>query len=539
MLDLVIRGGKIIDGTGAPAYDGEVCIRGERIAYLGDRHGEPAARVLDVDGLSIAPGFIDVHSHYDGLLLSPKADASAVGQGITSLVVGNCGFTLAPLNANHRDLLISQASAIVGGDEVSWAWQTFGDYLRALEAAKPPVNVGALVGHNAVRVAAMGFEMRPAHADELDRMRDYVAEAMQSGALGLSTGLVYPPGTFAGTDEVVALARVVRQYGGVYTSHIRNEANRLVEAVEEAIHIGSEAQVPVQISHCKAAGSTNWGKGAALVRTIREARARGQDVSGDQYPYTAGSTMLSTLLPPWAHEGGVPDTIGRLRSEEMRARMRDHIEHGFGDWWNPAANTTWDKILIASSPRATETEGKTIAQLAQARGQDPLTTVFDILERTQCQVLMVIFLMNEDDVRTIMRDEHIMVGTDALATGSKPHPRAYGTYPRILGKYVREERVLAAPEAVRKMTSMPARKFGLVDRGQIRPGAYADLVIFDPSSVRDTATYDSPLQLPRGMPYVLVNGAFGVEDGRVTGTRSGKVLRKAGARPTNALQVSR
>lgn len=274
MLDLVIRGGKILDGTGAPARDGEVCIRGERIAHIGDRGGESAARILAVDGLVIAPGFIDVHSHYDGLLLSPKPNASAVGQGITTVVIGNCGFTLAPINPPHRDLLIAQASAIVGGAEVSWAWQSFADYLNALEAASPPVNVGALVGHNAVRVAAMGFEMRQARPDELDAMRAYVAEAMQAGALGLSTGLVYPPGTFANTDEVVALARVVKPYGGLYASHIRNEANRLIEAVNEAMHIGAEAQVPVQISHCKAAGASNWGKGAALVHSYRRFKRR-------------------------------------------------------------------------------------------------------------------------------------------------------------------------------------------------------------------------------------------------------------------------
>ncbi len=526
MLDLVIRGGKILDGTGAPARDGDVCIRGERVAYIGERHGEAAARILDVDGLTIAPGFIDVHSHYDGLLLAPTPDASAVGQGVTTVIIGNCGFTLAPINPPHRDLLITQASAIVGGNEVSWAWQSFADYLNTLEAAQPPINVGALVGHNAVRVAAMGFEMRQARSGELDAMRAYVREAMQAGALGLSTGLVYPPGTFAATDEIVALAREVKPFGGIYTSHIRNEANRLIEAIDEAIHIGEEAQLPVQISHCKAAGSTNWGKGAALVQTIRDARARGLDVSGDQYPYTAGSTMLSTLLPPWAHEGGVPETLKRLRSEEMRTRMRHDMEHDMGDWWNPAKNTTWDKILIASSPLMPDSEGKTLAQLARERERDPYTTLFEYLERTNCQVLMVIFLMSEDDVRIIMRDEQIMVGTDALATGSRPHPRAYGTYPRILGKYVRAEHVLDLPEAIRKMTTMPAKKFGVKDRGVIREGAYADLVIFDPKSVSDVATYDDPIRFPNGMPYVIVNGAFGVEDGRVTGARVGRVLRR-------------
>jgi N-acyl-D-amino-acid deacylase len=524
MLDLVIRGGTIYDGTGGSARRGEVCLRGERIAYIGDRHGDAAARILDVDGMAIAPGFIDVHSHYDALMLDAKPDQSCVVQGITTTIVGNCGFALAPVNPVFRDLLITQAGSILGAKELPW--NTFGEYLNAVEAAHPPVNVASLAGHNAIRVAAMGFEMRQARADELERMRVYLAEAMESGAVGLSTGLVYPPGTFANTSEIVELAKVANRYGGLYTSHVRNEANRLVEALEEAIQIGEESGAPVQISHCKASGSTNWGKGAALVRTIHAARRRGLDVTGDQYPYLAGSTMLSTLLPPWAHEGGVPELMRRLRSEEIRARMTHDIEHGVGDWWNPAKNTTWEQIVIASAARTPEIEGKSLAALAAAAGKTPVETLYDTLLENQCTVLMIIFLMNEEDVRTIMRDPQIMVGTDALATGSKPHPRAFGTYPRLLGKYVREERVLELPEAIRKMSLFPAQKFGLKDRGVIREGAFADLVIFDANAVLDTATYNNPIQSPRGMPYIMVNGQMAVEDGRVTGARVGHVLRR-------------
>ncbi|MEP7198257.1 MAG: D-aminoacylase, partial [Chloroflexota bacterium] len=496
MLDLVIRGGKILDGTGAPARDGDVCIRGERIAYIGERHGEAAARIMDVDGLTIAPGFIDVHSHADGLLLSPKPDDSKVVQGVTTEITGNCGFTIAPVNPTFRDLLISYGSAIMGDVDVTWT--TFRQYLDALEAAQPPINVAALVGHGAVRTAAMGFEMRTARPDELDTMRGYVAEAMEAGALGLSTGLIYPPGTWANTDEVVELARVVKKYGGLYASHIRDEAKLLIEAMQEAIHIGEAAGVPVQISHCKVSGSANWGQSAALVRTIAEARARGLDVTGDQYPYIAGSTGLRMLLPPWAHEGGVPETAQRLRSPEMRAKMRYDMEHGVGDWWNPSKNTTWNGILVASSARRPDIEGRSIEQLAREADADPFETLFDVLAETHCDVVMVIFLMSEDDVQAIMRDPNVMVGTDALTVGSKPHPRAYGTYPRILGKYVREERVLDLPEAIRKMTAMPAQKFGLKDRGVIREGAYADLVVFDPQRVIDTATYENPIQYPTG-----------------------------------------
>jgi len=524
MLDLVIRGGKIFDGTGAPASDGDVCIHGERVVSIGERHGESAARIIDVDGLAIAPGFIDVHSHYDRLVLDKDPDRSCVMQGITTTVIGNCGFALAPVNPQFRELLLTQASAILGDGELPWT--SFKEYLNAVDAARPPVNVAALAGHNAIRVAVMGFEMRQARADELERMAQYVAEAMEAGAVGLSTGLVYPPGTYANTSEVVELAKVCGRYGGLYASHVRNEANRLVEALQEAIQIGEEAQLPVQISHCKASGSSNWGKGAALVRTIHDARARGVDVTGDQYPYLAGSTLLSTLLPPWAHEGGVPELVLRLRSPDMRARMTHDMEHGVGDWWNPSQNTTWDKIIIASSSRKPEIEGKTLEGLALDAGLTPYEMLYEVLLETECKVLMVIFMMNEDDVRTIMRDEQVMVGTDALATGSKPHPRAYGTYPRILGKYVREDRVLNLPEAIRKMTSFPARKFGLKDRGVIRTGAFADLVVFDPQRVVDTATYESPIQQPRGMPYVLVNGKPAVDDGRVTGARGGKVLRR-------------
>ena len=405
MLDLVIRGGRIFDGTGAPASDGDVCIRGERVVSIGERHGESAARIIDVDGLAIAPGFIDVHSHYDRLVLDKNPDRSCVGQGITTTVIGNCGFALAPVNPQFRELLLTQASAILGEGELPWT--SFKEYLDAVDAARPPVNVAALAGHNAIRVAAMGFEMRQARADELERMAQYVAEAMEAGAVGLSTGLVYPPGTYANTSEVVELAKVAGRYGGLYASHVRNEANRLVEALQEAIQIGEEAQLPVQISHCKASGSSNWGKGAALVRTIHEARARGVDVTGDQYPYLAGSTLLSTLLPPWAHEGGVPELVRRLRSPDMRARMTHDMEHGAGDWWNPSQNTTWDKIIIASSSRKPEIEGKTLERLALDAGLTPYEMLYEVLLETECKVLMVIFMMNEDDVRTIMRDEQV------------------------------------------------------------------------------------------------------------------------------------
>jgi N-acyl-D-amino-acid deacylase len=318
---------------------------------------------------------------------------------------------------------------------------------------------------------------------------------------------------------------VVRRYRGLYASHIRNEANRLIEATQEAIEIGSEAGIPVQVSHCKVSGSTNWGKSPLLLQTMGEARARGVDVTGDQYPYIAGSTMLNTLLPPWAHEGGIGEMLVRLRSDEMRGKMRHDMLNGAGDWWNPSRNTTWDKVVIAASPLKPELEGKTLEQLASEANRDPFTTLFDVLLETQSRVVMVIFMMSEDDVKTIMRDPHVMVGTDALATGKRPHPRAYGTYPRILGKYVREEHVLSLPEAVRKMTSLPAQRFGLKDRGVVREGAYADLVVFDPRTVSDAATYDEPIRQPDSMPYVLVNGVMGVEDGHVTGARGGRVLR--------------
>ncbi|MBI5878588.1 MAG: D-aminoacylase [Chloroflexi bacterium] len=527
MLDLVLRGGKILDGTGSGMRDGDVCIRGERIVAIGDRHGEGAVRVIDVDGMLITPGFVDVHSHYDGLLLADIPDSSAVMQGVTTLVVGNCGFSPAPVNALFRDLLLAQMDAILGG--VEFTWTTFGGYLDTLEAKHPPVNTAALVGHNAVRVAAMGFEMRQARMDELETMRRYVAEAMESGAAGLSTGLVYPPGTFANTSEVVELARVVKKYGGIYTSHIRNEANKLIDAVQEAITIGEESGVPVQISHCKVSGSTNWGQSGRLIQTIHDARARGLDVTGDQYPYIAGSTMLSTLLPPWAHEGGVPETMIRLRSAEMRSKMRHDMLNGVGDWWNPSRNTTWDKVMIAASPFKPEIEGKTLERLAQEAQTDPFTVLFDLLLETQSRILMVIFMMHEDDVKTIMRDPQIMVGTDALGTGSRPHPRAYGTYPRILSKYVREEHVIELPEAIRKMTSFPAQRFAMKDRGVLREGAYADVVVFDPKTVKDEATFEDPIQQPKGIPYVLVNGTMAIEDGKVTAARSGKVLRRAGA----------
>ncbi|RLI10540.1 aminoacylase [Candidatus Bathyarchaeota archaeon] len=535
--DLIVRGGRIVDGAGNPWYRGDVAVADGRIAAVGRLADAGADRVIDAEGLVVAPGFVDAHSHADGgVIVYPEMESTLV-QGITTVVVGQCGGSPAPINPEMRELLEERyAKHMPPGIEFKITWTTFDEYLRRVEEVGVGANIAHHVGHSTVRVAAMGFDARQPTEDELEEMRRLVAEAMEAGAYGLSTGLIYPPGMFATTDEIVELAKVVARYGGVYDSHIRGEGATLLKAVAEAIEIGERAGLPVQISHHKAAGKSAWGKSVETLRMMEEARRRGVDVTFDQYPYRAGSTSLVTLLPPWAHDGGVEKLLERLGNEADRERMRRDIETGLPGWENFAGALGWENIMVSyvRSEANKAAEGKNLVEIKEMRGDpDEFTALYRLLLEEEGAAGMVIFAMQEEDVRRIMRHHLQMVGTDASSVAStgpfalgKPHPRHFGTYPRVLGRYVREYGVLRLEEAVRKMTSFPAQRFGILDRGLIRPGMWADITIFDPETVIDNATYQNPHQLPGGIPYVIVNGVVAVERGRCTGALAGKVLRK-------------
>ncbi|MCH8025646.1 MAG: D-aminoacylase [Chloroflexi bacterium] len=490
--DVLIQGGRVIDGTGTPARAGDVAVTDGRIAAVGDVQGE-AARVIDAAGMVVTPGFIDVHSHDDvALLNNPGLDFKAA-QGVTTVVCGNCGAGAAPANERLQQFYRRGVEGILGPVH-EFTWQSLGEFYDAIRAAGPAVNAAFLAPHGALRVAAMGWERRAPSADELAAMKEYLAEGMAAGAVGLSTGLIYPPGAYAQTDELIELAKVVSEYGGLYVSHIRNEGDGLLEAVREAIQIGEEAGVPVQISHHKASGRPNWGLTKESLPVIEEARGRGVDVTIDAYPYTAGSTALAAIAP--------------------RGR--------------PAAGMDPHDVLIASVKHQHQYEGKRLDEIAAMMDLPVEDAVSRLLREEENTPVAIMFIMEEGDVRRVLQHPTCMIGSDGIPSPTgKPHPRLYGTFPRVLGHYVREEGLLSLEEAVRRMTSLPAATFRLADRGEIKPNNWADLVIFDPEQIADTATYDDPRRYPAGIGYVLVNGEVVVENGEPSGAAGGQVLARS------------
>jgi N-acyl-D-amino-acid deacylase len=495
-LDLVIRGGTVHDGTGAPGVRADVGVRGDRIVAVGVV-AEPGAQELDAAGLVVAPGFIDVHSHDDFAVLLDPEMACKVLQGVTSDVVGNCGSGVVPFEAGLRRF------RRLHPDADPRPWDGFGGYLERVGQARPSCNVAVLMGHGSLRYGAMGLEQRAPAAAELDRMAAWVREGVAAGAAGLSTGLIYEPGRYARTDEIVALARELGgPAGGLYASHMRNEAGGLLDAVRETIRIGEEAGVPVQISHHKASGRNNWGRVRDSLRLIDEARARGVDVTADQYPYVAGSTSLAAVLQNGAFRADSPGGLGQLEGAD---------------------------VLVASAPRHPEWEGQTLGALAASWALSDEAAAQRIVEAEGEACFVVVFTMDEADVRTVLAHPTTMIGSDGVPAGGKPHPRLYGCFARVLGHYVRDHKVLELATAIHRMTGMPARKFQLADRGVVRAGAFADLVVFDPARIDDVATYDAPRRPPVGIRAVYVNGVAVGRDGAHTGARPGRALRRGRA----------
>ena len=530
--DLVIRNGLIVDGTGSPWFKDDIAIKNGKIVRVGKVKGRGEVE-LDARGLVVSPGFIDLHNHSDLTILAYPNAESYIMQGVTTAVVGNCGLSMAPINPDKVDLLKKYLSPFLARDfDYGWDWRTLGEFYSKIEKQGTTINLVPLVGHGTIRIAVKGFDPSEPSKEELEEMKRLLRESLEEGAFGMSTGLIYPPGSYAKTEEIIELAKVVREYGGIYTSHIRNEGKYLIESVEEAIRIGEEAGIPVEISHHKASGKPNWGKVNATLRLMERARERGVEVNCDVYPYTAGSTTITALLPTWVLEGGVGKMLDRLKDREVRKRIKEEIEEDRMKGENFLKAAGWGGVLI-SQCSVKEYEGKTLEEILKEKGMahDPYEGFFDWLLEIKGDAAMVIFIMDEEDVKTVLSSPLSSVISDAWATcpaaGGKPHPRAYGTFPRVLGRYVREEKLLTLEEAIRKMTSLPAGKVRLHDRGLIREGFWADIVIFDPKTVIDRATYENPHQYPEGIKYVIVNGKVVVKDGELTGERPGKVIRRA------------
>jgi N-acyl-D-amino-acid deacylase len=533
MWDLLIQHAQVVDGSGAPAFVADVAIRGEVIVQVG-LVSEPEARtVIDGAGLTVAPGFIDLHTHSDyTIMVNPLAE-SKVRQGVTTEVIGNCGTSPAPLGDEGYPIIRARMQDQY---QLDVTWRTLGGYLERLAASGMSVNVVPIIGHGTVRSAVMGYAQRAPTGGELEQMKSLITDAMAEGAFGLSTGLVYAPGCYADTDEIVALARVVGQAGGMYFSHIRGESDTVLEAAQEAITIGERAELPVQISHLKTAGQANWEKTPALLGLIDDATAHGLDVTGDMYPYTAGATSLGALLPPWVHEGGLAKLLPRLRDQDVRSRIRRDIAQGIEGWWNPAQAAGWHGVQVSRAPHHRAYQGLRLPEVARLRQQDPLDAALDLLLAEEGNAGVVLFMMDEAQVRTILQHPGVMLGSDAGATApygllgqGHPHPRAYGTFPRVLGTYVRELGVLSLAEAIHRMTGLTARRLGLADRGLIRPDYKADLVIFDAQQVADRATYDLPHAYPTGIHWVVVNGQVVLHRGERMSVLPGRVLIRQGS----------
>jgi dihydroorotase/N-acyl-D-amino-acid deacylase len=531
--DLVIRNGRIIDGTGSPWYAGDVAIRDGRIAAVGVIGDTPAQRTIDAAGKVVAPGFIDMLGQSEiSILVDPRLP-SKIYQGITTEITGEGG-SIAPLS----DALI--AADKVGYDHfhLTADWRTIGEYFARLEKQGLGINLATYVGATQVRRMVLGDVNRAPSPAELDQMRSLVREAMEQGAVGLSTSLQYPPAPYATTEELIALATEAARHGGVYATHMRSEGEAIDAAVDEAVRIGREARIPVEIWHLKVAGKSNWGRMPEVVARIEAARQSGVDIAADTYAYTAWFNSFSAFVPPWAHDGGTKKLIERLKDPATRARIRKDLETPSKDWDNEWQEIPGPEAVIlctVHNPALQPLVGKTLAEAAKLRGKDPIDTLFDILIEDEAFTSVAVSGMSEPDVSLALQQPWVSVDNDSQGTATDgllgkehPHPRAYGTFPRILRKYVREEKKLRLEEAVRKFTALPAQRMRLADRGVLKKGLWADLVLFDPETVRDLATFENPNQLSQGMDYVLVNGVPVIEGGKMTGKLPGKVLRGPG-----------
>ncbi|MFQ6076772.1 MAG: amidohydrolase family protein [Candidatus Bathyarchaeia archaeon] len=528
--DILIKNGRIVDGTGNPWFRADVAIKDGRITKIGRQNSPPADRVLDAKALVVSPGFIDMHTHSDyPLLLNPKAESS-VRQGVTTEVLGNCGYSCAPVSEATKELLEGNLLAYI--PEVAIDWHTIGEYLDRLEERGIAHNAATLVGHGTLRIAVMGLNSRLPNKEELEEMKALVAESMEGGAFGMSTGLVYAPGNSSNTEELVELCRVVAGYGGIYATHVRSER---VEAVEEAIGIGEKAEVPVHLSHHPTGTFILRGKTEKTLKLVDEARARGAEVTCDLHPYLWGLTALTAALPGWAFEGGPEKMLERLRDPGIREELKKGMAAGTSTVHQLIRRGLWDRILLGSSEGSPSLVGKSFEEIASLRGTDPYDAVLDVLLAEGLGLQNAFILAetySEKDVRNVMVHPTSMIGADGFALAPYGplarfgfHPRSYGTFPRVIQEYVNEKGALTLEDGVRRMTSAPAQRLGLWDRGLVREGMWADIVVFDAERIEDRATYTEPSRYPAGIEHVLVNGEIVIMKGEHTGALPGRALR--------------
>ncbi len=531
--DIIIHNARVIDGSGRPAFAADIAIQGDRIARIGNLPGAKAKREFDARGQIVAPGFIDMLGQSEQFVLIDPRAMSKVMMGVTTEITGE-GESIAPLN----DRILKEQEDFNRRFNLKVDWRTMGEYFRRLDKQGAGVNLGTFVGATQVREYVIGYDDRPPTPAELEQMKRLIADAMKDGALGVSTSLQYVPARFAKTDEIVELAKVAHQYGGIYITHQRSEANAIDDSMKEVFEIARRANIPAEIWHFKTAYKKNWGRMPEMLRRIEEARRQGLKITADVYPYVAGSTSLSACLPPWALEGGTDRMIARLKEPQTRARLKKEITTDSREWENIYLGSGGPSgILIASvvNRDLENSQGKRLTEIASAQNKDPLDALFDFIIADHGQTGAIFFMMSEDDMKAALKSPFVSICTDngARATdgplaGSKSHPRGWGTYPRILGKYVRDEHLLPLELAIHKMTGLPASNVGLKQRGLIREGYFADITIFNPETVIDRATFEEPNQYPVGINFVIVNGQVEVDSGQRTAAEAGRVLRGPG-----------
>ena len=527
--DILIKNGRIIDGTGSPWYAGDVAIKDGHIAAIGRLGDAQAKRVIDAKGQVVAPGFIDMLGQSEVTMLVDPRVPSKIFQGITTEITGE-GESIAPLD----DRMIQENRPYYDHYRIQPDWRTFPQYFAHLRKQGMGINLGTYIGAASVRERVIGYDDRAPTPEELKKMQGLVADAMRAGALGVSTALQYAPAPYAKTEELIALAQTASQYGGIYATHMRSESNAEDKALDETFRIAREAKIPVEIFHLKAAGKQNWGKAPHVIQRIDAARAEGLDITADTYAYTAWENSFSAFIPPWAHQGGNAKLLERLKDKATREKIRKDMLTSTDQWDNEwLAIMGPEAILIATvtNKDLLPFEGKTVADIAAAWHEDPIDAICDFLIKDGGATEVAVFGMDEQDVETVLRQPWVSIDNDASGTSPEgilgtehPHPRAYGTFPRILAKYVREQKLLTLPDAIRKFTSLPAQREHLQDRGVLKPGMWADVVVFDPDTIHDVATYADPNQFSVGMQYVLVNGVPVISEGKMTGALPGQVI---------------
>ncbi|MBI5141677.1 MAG: D-aminoacylase [Nitrospirae bacterium] len=520
---IAIKNALVYNGSGGEPFVADVMIRDGKIAAMGENIASGGATVIDASGLCLAPGFIDTHAHSEFTLLADPRAAGKIAQGVTTEINGNCGLSGGPLAGAYAE----RREADLKEYGIRERWRGMGEFLTLLASRNPAVNFATLVGHGNVRGAVVGYAARAATEPEMNGMKALVDEAMRAGAIGLSTGLIYPPGVYSDTAELAALASVAGRYGGIYATHMRSETDRVVESVNETIAIGKSGGLPVHISHMKTAGRRNWQKLDAIFEAIDRASESGLRVTCDRYPYTASSTDLDSVLPSWAFEGGTDAELARLNDKETLARIRRDMNSEADD------ESFWETVFVSSVAHEKNRwmEGMNIAAIAARLGKKPFDAMIGTIIADRLRTGAIFFGMSEDNLRRILAQEYAMVGSDAsarsfdgiTATG-KPHPRGFGSFPRFLAKYCRDEGVLPLVEGIQRVTSLAADTFGLAGRGRIQPGAWADIVVFDIDALMDGATYENPFAPPQGIRHVFVSGVHAVRDGEITGARGGRIL---------------